>query len=64
MPNIIQKRMRDGTIKEVRFGLSVASSRAGGNMKEYFYLQDRGELKGSEIRITPLSTHRFNKEDD
>ena len=64
MPEIIHKRMRDGTIKEVRFGQSVTSSRARGNAKDYFYKQDRGELKGGEIRRTPLSTHRFNQEDD
>ena len=61
MPNVVHKLMRDGSTKEVRFGLSVVSSRARGNAKDYFYLQDRGELKGSEIRITPTSTHRFNK---
>ena len=61
MPNIIRKRMRDGSIKEVKWGMSVETARARGNAREYFRLQDSGELKGGEIRITPLSTHRFNK---
>lgn len=61
MPNVIRKRMRDGTIKEVHFGTSVASARANGNMKDYFYLQDRGELIGGEVRVAPTSTHRFNR---
>lgn len=53
--------MSNQTIKEVKFGGTVENARISGNMRDYFYRQDRGEFKGGEVRRADVSTHEFKK---
>ncbi len=51
--------MSNGTVKEVKFGGSVEHARVSGNMKDYFYRQDKSEIKGGEVRCADTSTHKL-----